>query len=34
MEMRTTVELKMNELQNSNDLTLEMCNELMGVFNK
>lgn len=32
--MRTMVELKMNELQNSNDLTLEMCNELMSVFNK
>lgn len=34
MEMRTSIELKVVEIQNCNDLTLELCQSLISVFNK
>lgn len=32
MEMKTTIELKINQVQNSNASTLELCNNLVTAF--
>lgn len=34
MQFRTDIELKVVEIQNSNDSTLELCNSLMGIYSK
>jgi hypothetical protein len=34
MEIRTKIELKVVEIQNNNELTLELCNSLMSIYSK
>lgn len=34
MDIRTQIELKVIEIQDNNSLTLDICNSLMGVYNK